>query len=224
MPRRRKTVALLVETSNDYARGLLHGVVTYVREHRPWSTYLAEHGRGDAPPTWLSSWGGDGIIARIENPRIAKAVRAAGLPTVDLSAANLIPSVPFVETDDAAIGHMAFDHLCERGFKHFAYCGDDQYNWSKWRQERFEQLVKEKAGRPCHTLSSAVGHRAADGWGDQMVRLAEWIKHLPKPIGIMACFDIMGRQVLEACRLIDVAVPDEVAVVGVDNDELLCEL
>jgi LacI family transcriptional regulator len=126
MSRHRKTVALLVETSNDYARGLLHGVVSYVREHRPWSTYLAEHGRGDAPPTWLSQWRGDGIIARIENPRIAKAVRACGLPTVDLSAANLIPSVPFVETDDAAIARLGFEHLAERGFKHFAYCGDDR--------------------------------------------------------------------------------------------------
>jgi LacI family transcriptional regulator len=219
----RKTVALLVETSNDYARGLLHGVVTYVREHRPWSTYLAEHGRGDAPPTWLSTWRGDGIIARIENPRIAKAVRAAALPTVDLSAANLIPSIPFVETDDAAIARTAFEHLVERGFKHFAYCGDDKYNWSKWRQNAFVQCAQQ-SGRECRVLSSAVGHRASDGWGDQMERLAGWLRELPKPVGIMACFDIVGRQVLEACRLIDVAVPDEAAVVGVDDDELLCEL
>jgi LacI family transcriptional regulator len=223
MSRHRKTVALLVETSNDYARGLLHGVVSYVREHRPWSTYLAEHGRGDAPPTWLSQWRGDGIIARIENPRIAKAVRACGLPTVDLSAANLIPSVPFVETDDAAIARLGFEHLAERGFKHFAYCGDDRYNWSKWREEEFRRLVSQ-TGRECHVLSSAVGHRAGDGWGDQMARLAVWIRRLPKPVGIMACFDIVGRQVLEACREVEAAVPDEVAVVGVDNDELLCEL
>src|SRR5258705_11893183 len=92
MRRPRKTVALLVETSNDYARGLLHGIVAYVREHRPWSTYLAEHGRGDAPPTWLSQWQGDGIIARIENPKIARAIRAADLPTVDLSPSTLVPS------------------------------------------------------------------------------------------------------------------------------------
>src|SRR6478672_397290 len=128
MPKKRKTVALLVETSNDYARGLLHGIVAYVREHRPWSTYLAEHGRGDAPPTWLSHWGGDGIIARIENPRIAKAVRACNLPTVD--------------------------------------------------------------------LSSAAGHRAGEGWGDQMARLGAWIRRLPKPVGIMACFAIVARRVL----------------------------
>ena len=107
----RKTIALLVETSNDYARGLLHGIVAYVREHRPWSTYLAEHGRGDAPPTWLSHWDGDGIIARAENPRIAKAIRASGLPVVDLSAAYLLPKAPIVETDNAAIARLGFEHL-----------------------------------------------------------------------------------------------------------------
>src|ERR1700683_4777663 len=96
MPRQRfakprlRTVALLVETSNDYARGLLRGVVAYIRKHRPWTTYLAEHGRGDEPPQWLSEWRGDGILARIENKRIAEAVVASGRPAVDLSAANIV--------------------------------------------------------------------------------------------------------------------------------------
>src|SRR5690242_11484568 len=73
-----RMVALLVETSNEYARGLLRGVVAYMREHQHWTTYLAEHGRGDEPPDWLGQWRGDGILARIENPRIADAVVAAG--------------------------------------------------------------------------------------------------------------------------------------------------
>src|SRR5436305_7555640 len=110
MSKPRKTVALLVETSNDYARGLLHGIVAYVREHRPWSTYLAEHGRGDAPPQWLAQWDGDGIIARVENPRIAQAVIASRLPLVDLSAANLVPGAPWVETADASVARVAFGH------------------------------------------------------------------------------------------------------------------
>ena len=71
---RRREVALLIETSNAYARGLLQGVVHYIREHQPWSFHLMEQGRGDDPPTWLKGWKGDGIIARIETPRIAAAV------------------------------------------------------------------------------------------------------------------------------------------------------
>src|SRR3954466_1732416 len=101
--RRQKSVALLVETSNEYARGLLRGIIAYVRAHRPWTTYLAEHARGDQPPAWLKHWQGDGIIARVENSRIAKAVIATGLPAVDVSAANLVPGIPWVETDDRQI-------------------------------------------------------------------------------------------------------------------------
>src|SRR5271155_2419822 len=83
----RPQVALLIETSNAYARGLLEGVAAYLREHRPWSIYLSEHGRGDSVPAWLRGWKGDGIIARVENADIAEAVAGRALPTVDLSAA-----------------------------------------------------------------------------------------------------------------------------------------
>jgi LacI family transcriptional regulator len=219
----RKIVALLIETSNDYARGLLHGIVAYMREHRPWSTYLAEHRRGDQPPEWLKSWKGDGIIARIENRKIASAVIATGLPVVDVSAANLVPSVPWVETDDRAIGRAAYEHLVERGFKNLAYCGNSRYNWSKWREDAFAECVRA-SGREVRTFDVNEDSSDEPDWSHQLKRLAQWIRHLPRPVGIMACFDLVGRQVLEACRQAEIPVPDEVAVVGVDNDELICEL
>lgn len=222
-PGGRKVVALLVETSNGYARGLLHGVVRYIREHRPWSAYLAEHGRGDEPPDWLSDWGGDGIIARIENERIARAVVASGLPVVDVSAANLVPGIPWVETDDGAITETAFRHLFERGFRQFGYCGDPQYNWSNWRGDHFRKLA-HAAGCECQMLEVATRPRASNEWMVQTGRIASWLAALPKPVGVMGCYDPMGRQVLEACRQANVAIPDDVAVVGVDDDELLCEL
>ena len=74
----RPRVALLVESSRAYGRGLLHGIAEYIRLHGPWSIYLAERGLGDAPPAWLQGWTGDGIIARIENRRIAQRGRRAG--------------------------------------------------------------------------------------------------------------------------------------------------
>src|SRR5215218_140131 len=80
---RRKEVALLIETSNGYARGLLDGIIAYIREHESWSVYLGEHARGDDPPRWLRTWRGDGVIARIENQRIASAVVQSGLPAVE---------------------------------------------------------------------------------------------------------------------------------------------
>ena len=218
-----RTIALLIETSNSYARGLLGGVIQYTREHSPWSTYLAEHGRGDAPPEWLSHWNGDGIIARIENERIADAVASSGLPAVDVSAARLLPSLPWVETDDAAVAAAAYHHLAERGFRHFAYCGDNRFNWSGWRCEHFVRLARD-AGHSCDVLGSEVAPRVTDEYTLQAERISAWLAGLPKPVGVMACYDLMGREVLQACRRAGLVVPDEVAVVGVDNDEQLCEL
>jgi LacI family transcriptional regulator len=213
-------VAILIETSNAYARGLLQGVVHYIREHRPWSFHLMEQGRGDDPPPWLAGWKGDGIIARIETPRIARAVVRTGLPAVDLSAARLVPTLPWVETNDEDIARLAAEHLLERGFKRFAFCGDARFNWSAWRQNSFVNRLRS-AGHDCMIYQplAEAGDVAAEA-----KNLARWLGDLPKPVGIMACYDIRGQQVLDACRSAGLAVPDEVAVIGVDNDVLLCEL
>lgn len=214
-------IALLVETSNAYARGLLRGIVSYIREHRLWSLYLSEHNRGDQPPRWLAQWKGQGIIARVENDATADALRQVTVPIVDVSAARLIPSLPWFETDDGAIAHLAVDHLLERGFKHFGYAGDGRFNWSNWRCEHFENCVRA-AGQSCFVYRPSRTISLDDE--GQVDDLAGWIRDLPKPVGIMACYDFRGQQVLDACRRIGVAVPDEVAVIGVDNDDLLCEL
>ena len=91
---------------------------------------------------------GDGIIARIENRRIADAVMKLGLPVVDVSAARTVPELPFVETDDVIIAGLAADHLLERGFNHYAFCGDERYKWSIWREEEFVRIVTGK-GHGC---------------------------------------------------------------------------
>ena len=221
---RHRQVAILIETSNAYARGLLQGVVHYIREHRPWSFHLMEQGRGDDPPPWLAGWKGDGIIARIETPRIARAVVRTGLPAVDLSAARLVPALPWVETDDEDIARLAAEHLLERGFKRFAFCGDGRFNWSVWREKHFAARLKA-AGHSCEVYRPAVGAGAgAMDVAAEAGNLARWLRELPKPVGILACYDIRGQQVLDACRGAGLAVPDEVAVIGVDNDALLCEL
>jgi LacI family transcriptional regulator len=214
-------VALLIETSNGYARGLLNGIIAYIREHESWSVYLGEHARGDDPPRWLRTWRGDGVIARIENQRIASAVVASGLPAVDVSAARKVPSLPWVETDDRAIAEAAARHLLERNFRQLAFCGDNRFNWSRWRSEHFQRIAAG-AGVPCFVYEPSP--RARRDWDAMEDEIAHWLLSLPRPVGVMACNDISARHVLDACRRVGLAVPDQVAVVGVDNDEFLCNL
>ncbi len=215
--KQRRSVALLIETSNAYARGLLAGIMSYVRQHRPWSIYLPELGRGDQPPAWLARWRGDGIIARIENRDIARAVRRTRLPVVDVSAARHLPQVPWVETDDEAIARLACEHLLERGFRDLAFCGEPRFTWSRNRAEHFARIARAAGARVrAHETSGTPlrEHRALLGW----------LRRLPRPVGVMACYDIKAQQLLDVCREAKVSVPEEVAVIGVDNDPLLCNL
>ena len=98
MEKPEKKVALIIETSNSYARGILHGIRTYIREHQSWKIYFVEHSRGSPDLSWLKNWSGNGIIARIENAYIAHNVKESGLPVIDVSAGRYLPDLPWVET------------------------------------------------------------------------------------------------------------------------------
>lgn len=219
----RRQVALLIETSNAYARGLLQGVTAYIRKHEAWSIYLPEQERGAAPPPWLARWRGEGIIARIENEEIAAAIRQSRLPVVDVSAARELDDIPWVETDDQAIAKLAAQHLEERGFKNFGFCGVEGFNWSMWRQQHFVDQI-EDAGGVCHVHNVPPRGGKQVSWDRAQAKLRKWLQRLPKPIGVMACYDIQAQQLLDACREDNIAVPEQVAVIGVDNDQLLCDL
>jgi LacI family transcriptional regulator len=221
--RKRRSVALLLETSNAYARGLLDGIIAYQREHELWSIYVGEQQRGARPPVWINTWRGDGIIARIETKAIAAAVRRSALPTVDVSAARLIPELPWVETEDREIAQMAARHLMDRGFRTLAFCGEPVFNWSSWRQNHFVEYARQE-GCECHVYRGKASIEKGYSWTRERARLGAWVRALPKPVGVMACYDIKGQQLLDVCRDLGIAVPEQVAVVGVDNDVRLCRL
>jgi LacI family transcriptional regulator len=221
--RTNRRVAVVIEASNAYARGLLTGILRHVREHAPWTVFLPEHGRGTPPLEPLGTWAGDGVIARIETEPTAKAIgklrRKLSIPVIDVSAARLVADVPYVETDDAAIAGLAADHFFERDFRHFAFLGDDRFQWSDNRCGAFVEAVAAKGHRVAVFSRGRTTQPADD---DEAVEA--WLAGLPKPVALLACYDIRGRQAIDACRRAGIAVPDEVAVLGVDDDEVLCGL
>ncbi len=222
--KKRPRVALLIETSNSYARGLLRGIHAYVRDHGSWSTYLTEQGRGVAPPPWLNSkWNGDGIIARIENRRIANAVIRTKVPVVNVSSSQVARKLPRVATNGVAVARLAAEHLAERGLKSFGFCGDDRFEWSLQRSNEFARLI-EKMGYVCDIYGAQRILKSALNWNQEETAMIEWLRGLPKPAGVMVCHDLRGMQLLQVCQRMGLAVPDEVAVLGVDNDEVLCTL
>lgn len=226
MPQRPK-VALLVETARGYGRALLRGIVRYARLHGPWGFYVTPGDFEQAVPK-MRAWGGTGIIARIETERVGRAVLEAGLPTIalglsdeQLRAGNPLSRLSEVVSDSHAAGRMGAEHLIEKGFRHYAYVGTERV-WSRRREAGFRERLAEADLEP--RVYQPPRSRRSRGWDGEEPRLTRWLSRLPRPAGVMACNDERGRQVLEACRSAGLTVPEEVAVVGVDDDELLCEL
>lgn len=216
-----RRVALLIETSNGYSRQLLAGVYEHMRSGGHWATFLPEHGRGTPPLKELAGWTGDGIIARIETAETARVIERMGIPTVDISAGRLLPSVPYVETDDVQIARLAAEHFLENGFQHFAYCGERRFRWSENRREHFARLLAG-AGKTVNVFEESA--RAVTDVEGTLSRIGDWLLSLPKPVAVFACYDARGRQVIDECHRVGLRMPDDVAVLGVDDDELLCSL
>jgi len=151
---------------------------------------------------------------------VARALRRLRCPVVDVSAARLLPELPWVETDDAAIARLAFDHLRDRGFSRLAFCGDRRFNWSRWRRMHFQDLA-EAAGYSCAVYEAPQRPRS---WSAERGALLGWLRSLPAPVGVFACYDAQAQRLLDCCRECGIAVPERCAVLGVDNDDVLCEL
>lgn len=220
-PRR---VALLIEASRAYARGLVRGVAQYNREHREWSVTFTPRGLDDPPPVWLRDWSGDGILARIEDRRTARAVAAKGVPVVEMRRAIRGLGFPSIGPDDEAVARLVLEHFLGRGFRHFAFVGVPRGSHPSMdaRAEHFVRLVTE-AGLACDRFHLfPLGRR--DGEKRPRRSVLPWLRTLPKPTALMACSDDVGLTVLNACQRAGILVPDEIAVAGVGNDDCLCSL
>lgn len=222
---RRPRVALVVETSVVYGREIHEGIADYVRAHRPWSMYVGQRELGAMPPRWLTrrrDW--DGVISRPTTPALARAFRRMGVPTVDLNDLHAGLGLPRIRSDNDAIGRLAAAHLLDRGFRQFAYCGFAGEAWAAERRDGFGRAVGAAGLGPAAVYESRWRGPGAPAWDDDQERLGRWLRRLPLPAGLAACNDLRGQHVLEACRGAGLAVPERVAVVGVDNEEVLCRL
>jgi len=219
-------VALIVETSTSFGRRLLYGISEYLRENSPWTVYFTERSVYDPIPPWLTKWTGDGIISRVESPEIREVVAGTNVPVVDLNEQSRGLAVPLITTDHSAIGRMAAGQLLARGFTRFGYVGHPGLFWSDRRYQEFAKTVGG-AGYECEEYRGRVKGLSSlrrQSWEMEMSDVAGWVGRLPKPIGIMTCNDFRAVQLLAACRTADVAVPEEVAVLGVGGDDVACQL
>jgi LacI family transcriptional regulator len=212
----RKSVALLVETASQYGRQLLTGILRYRTEVANWRVVIDERDMNTSPE-WFEKWSGDGVICRITTPKIARRAMERRLAFVDLTDRKEdFPSFVTMRANDELIGDLAAKHFMKRGFQSFAFFGIENVAWSVRRRNSFVKRLREQ-GHDCHVLEWQFEHLNVD-----QQELADWLIGLPKPVGIFCGNDARAKFVIDTCVSNAIEVPEQVAVLGVDNDELLC--
>src|SRR3954453_19107335 len=213
-------VALLIETARSFGRDFLLGIAHYSRLHGPWSFHITPGDYKQVVPK-MKQWGGTGIIARIPDWRMAEAILKANVPTIVLGLTDeqMRPDSPLsqlseISSDPVQVSRLAAEHLLARQLTHFAYVGSEDRAWSSRRAEAFVELIAAR-GFEGHVYQQPK--RLPDRvWEREQEFLVRWIRQLPTPVGLFACDDGRGREVLEACSVAGLHVPEDVAVVGVD--------
>lgn len=210
-------VLLLIESSRAAGRSLLRGIAGFARHHGRWLCHWETGGLEKAWPH-LRAFQADGIIMR-DVDRVEEALEYHVPLVVVGHSRHEVPGVVNLVSDSETIGRLGAEHLLNCGLKHLAFYGLDGVPWSEERAASFAFRVAA-AGLPAHLYRTPPG---ASSKAEQQ-GLAEWLRRLPRPVGVMACNDDRGQQVIEAAKIAGLRLPDEVAVLGVDNDELVCEL
>lgn len=222
-------VALIYNGTQPFDLKVMSGVARYRHECAEFLTYIEDDFPNHRHITDIDAWKGDGIIANFDSPHVVSAIIKTKLPAVAFggkySSFPHSSTIPYMLSDQKKIGRMAADHLLERGFQKFAFLGYSRAassgGWSIERQDAFIARIKEFGFR-CdiyqHEFPSGVPWEAAS------TEVGNWLNTLPKPVGILAAHDKLARHILEACLERNLRVPSDVAVIGVDNDEVLCQL
>jgi LacI family transcriptional regulator len=226
---RRLRIALLIESSRYYGRMLLDGVADYARTYGPWTIYHGERSIDDPVPAALRRWKPDGVIGRFVRRAQAEYVRRLGVPSIDVLGELSDPAIPQVVPDQASVVRAAVDHLMGIGFRQLAYAGFNKVRFSMDRRDLFLQYAKEKGCRIDVFQDRGLGHavglaRVEERTFEHDKNLAAWLRALPKPVGLMACNDMRAYQVLSVCGECGIAVPYDIAIIGVDDDPVLCKL
>ena len=223
LPSQIPRVAVLVDTSTTWGHRLHVGIHSYERKYGSWQLFVEPRGLEEKLrlPT---GWRGHGIIARIGNVPMAKELAALRVPVVNVSVIQL-PGVDFprVTTDQSASARLAAQHFLERGFKHFAYFSLLGLSFVADHQKAFADAVA-KAGGDFAFMAVKPYVGTEPDWNLDLAKLGQWLKNLPKPVGVLTWNATSAREIIYACQIAGLLIPEEVAVLSGLDDELLCNL
>jgi LacI family transcriptional regulator len=222
-------IALIIEKSRAYGRAICEGIAAFAHQQGNWELRLVDDMSSDKALGQLKDV--DGIIARILTPKTLAALRTLKVPIVDVFGGEHYSDIGLVDSDHQAVGRLAAECFLSRRFQQFAFCGYPGVHFSDQREKAFSECVEAK-GFSCHRFSMAledvraltdriIRHEKID-LDEHRKKLAQWLRMLPKPISIFCCHDIRSYQLATLCKQLEIRVPQDVAILGVDDDRILC--
>jgi LacI family transcriptional regulator len=219
-----RSVALLIDTSTSWGIRLIKGINKFAHQTGDWLIHVEPRGRYEKLHL-PAGWNGDGIIARINRKALADEIVASGLPAVNVSWYPFAgPRVGRCTVDERQTGRMAADYFLANGFQQFAYCGPlDRPGYVDQLAEAFSKAISA-AGHQCHQFKPPGGDQQSLAWNVHLASLVSWLNELPKPTALLTWSAARGRQVIEACHYAGFRVPDDVAVLGGEYDDLMAEI
>ncbi|WP_209330029.1 DNA-binding transcriptional regulator [Lunatimonas salinarum] len=220
-------IILLLDFAEEYSKSLLKGISKYSSEHGPWTycrmpLYYRETIGIEGIINWAKEWGADGIIGQLYNDMDIKLILESKIPVVAQDFKERFKELPNITGAYRETGLMGASYFLQKGFKNFAFYGFNDIVWSRERAEGFEEKINS-VGYKVHYFEHRKS-RSTDLWYYKSNSLSKWLVSLPKPIALMTCDDNQGLHIAEACKQNKIRIPEEVAVLGVDNDVMLCEL
>ncbi|MCF0061621.1 DNA-binding transcriptional regulator [Dyadobacter chenwenxiniae] len=219
-------IILLLDFAEEYSKSLMKGINAYSKEFGPWifcrmPLFHRETVGIDGILKWALEWKADGIVGQLYNKDIEKIIQT-GIPVIAQDFKERFTEIPNITGGYHEAGQLGADYFLKKGFTNFAFYGFNDIVWSRERAEGFEERLK-KRGHQVHYFEHKKA-RSTELWYYKPSSLSRWLKSLPKPIGLMTCDDNQGQHITEACRQLGIRIPEEVAVLGVDNDEMICDL
>lgn len=218
-----RRVAVLVDTSTTWGRDVISGVHRYGSGEGGWQLFVEP--RGMDQRRWLpEGWKGDGVVARVGLPSLAKQLNAMRVPVMNVSAIRL-PKVeyPRVVADQVEAANLGAAHLLDRGFRNFGYFSLLGLEYVMDHQLAFQSALR-MGGHDCSVYAVQPEIGAEPNWNLDLKRLGKWLKQLPKPLAVFTWNSSSAREVVYACSLAGLSIPDEVAVLSGTDDELLCKV
>lgn len=224
-----KTIGIIIERQRAYGRRLCDGIVRFARERKDWSLRIVEFSEIRETPRLRSH---DGFIARVMNDKIADILANTGKPVVDVFLEKPIAGFASVDQNARMVGQMAARHFIEHRFTNFAFCGYNGRRYSDDRRHAFTRCLElnhfkcDSYGTPASALKDfeeSVVMREHFGMPSDAKSLLRWLRRLPKPVAVFCAHDMRAFQVCEICRANGIRVPNEVAILGCDDDELVCQ-